>query len=395
MQTDFPWLRFNRQELAGAFGDIGTDLPLIIAMVATCHLDAACVCTMFGLSQIATGLRYGIPMPVQPLKAMAAIMLSQKLGPQVLAGGGLVVGGTMLLLAASGSLTWLAARMPEVVVRGIQLGLGMTLMKLAIGNYILASGWTGGLLAGLCALSLVAMRRQSRVPGPLVVVALGVAFAWVTSHQTSAPPTIFGWRLPQIEAPTLRDVWQGAVLLALPQLPLSLANSVIATSRATHDLFPQRAVSVRHIGFTYSLMNLLAPWWGGLPLCHGCGGLAGFHGFGARTGGAPVIYGVLFLGLGLFASPGFDAVVHLFPLPMLGVVLLFEALALAQMACRGTAGHPAWIAWTVAAAVVWLPHGYLAGLGLGCALAWVQKRLLPQESLQETAFKCPKAGPLG
>jgi len=99
-----PRLRFDRHELAGAFGDIGTDLPLLLALIATCKLDAASVCIMFGLLQIATGILYGIPMPVQPLKAMAAIMLAQRLSPGTLAGGGLVIGVSMLFLAASGLL---------------------------------------------------------------------------------------------------------------------------------------------------------------------------------------------------------------------------------------------------------------------------------------------------
>ncbi len=375
MGSNFARLRFNRQELAGAFGDIGTDLPLIMALVATCHLDVASVCIMFGLSQICTGLRYGIPMPVQPLKAMAAIMLSQKLGPEVLAGGGLAIGCAMLLLTASGALLWITQHIPEGAVRGIQLGLGTTLAKLAVGRYIGAAGVVGWLLAIMCAGCLIVLRRQSRVPGPLVVVLLGIAYTLVTSRLDINVASIFGLRLPHLQAPTLDHIWQGAMLLALPQLPLSLANSVIATSQTTGDLFAARAVSVRQIGFTYSVMNLVAPWFGGLPLCHGCGGLVGFYGFGARTGGAPVLYGVLFAGIGVCLSPGFHTVMRLFPLPMLGVILLFEAAGLSRLAWRGIPDGGRHIALAVAAAVIWLPHGYLLGLALGCALSWCQKQV--------------------
>ena len=89
-------IRFDRNEFAGSFGDIGTDLPLVIGMVLAGGLDAASVFIMFGLAQIATGLVYGLPMPMQPLKAMAVIVIGQKLSGDVLFGGGLAIGVVML-----------------------------------------------------------------------------------------------------------------------------------------------------------------------------------------------------------------------------------------------------------------------------------------------------------
>jgi MFS superfamily sulfate permease-like transporter len=356
------WLRFDRQELAGSFGDIGTDLPLIVALIATCKLDPAGVCLSFGLLQIATGLLYGIPMPVQPLKAMAAIMLAQKLSAGTLAGGGLVIGAAMLVLAVTGLLDWLARVVPKEVVRGIQLGLGITLATLALREYAAADGLPGYGLALVAVALLLALRRQKRVPGPLVVIALGVAYALVRAKWPGLGALV-GVRLPTFHAPSVDDMKRGALLLALPQIPLSLGNSVIATSHAARDLFPDRAPSVRRIGITYGVMNLLAPWFGGVPVCHGCGGLVGFHGFGARTGGAAVIYGSLYVVLGLVFAPGFAEVVRAFPMPVLGVVLLFEAIGL-MMLVRDVAKERFrfWIALAVAAAVVGLPYGYVVGL---------------------------------
>lgn len=370
-----PWLRFDRQELAGSFGDIGTDLPLIVALIATCGLDAASVCIMFGALQIATGLLYGIPMPVQPLKAMAAIMLAQRLSGGTLAGGGLVIGVTMLLLAVTGLLDVLARVVPKEVVRGVQLGLGMTLATLALKDYVRADGALGLGLALLSVVALLALRRQRRLPAPLIVIGLGVAYALAFKLGQTSATGVMGLRLPRLQAPTLHEVQQGALLLALPQIPLSLGNSVIATSQTTRDLFPARAVSVRKIGITYGLMNLVAPWFGGVPACHGCGGLVGFHGFGARTGGAAVIYGSMYLLVGLLFAPGFARVVHVFPIPVLGVVLLFEALALMSLV-RDVAGErqQLWIAFAVAAAVVGLPYGYVVGVVLGSLLAWSVRR---------------------
>ncbi len=368
-----PRLRFDRHELAGAFGDIGTDLPLLIALIVTCGLDAGSVCILFGALQIATGILYGIPMPVQPLKAMATIMLAQRLPPGILAGGGLAIGVIMLILTATGLLDWLARVVPKEVVRGIQLGLGITLGSLALKEYAGAEGAPGYVLGAVSVVVLLTLARQRRVPAPLIVIGLG--FAYAALKVGGAFVHAVGVGLPTFRAPTSHEIAQGALLLALPQIPLSLGNSVIATSQTTRDLFPDRAVSVRKIGFTYSLMNLIAPWFGGVPVCHGCGGLVGFYGFGARTGGAPVFYGAMYLVLGLVFAPGFGQIVRVFPMPMLGVVLLFEAIGLMTLVRDVAAERSAfWIALGVAAAVVGLPYGYVVGLVAGTLIAWGVRR---------------------
>lgn len=379
MVGHFSWtqrLRFDRHELAGAFGDIGTDMPILIALIATCGLDAASVCIVFGAMQILTGIVYGIPMPVQPLKAMAAIMLAQRLGAGTLAGGGLVIGVVMMMLTLSGLLSWLVRVVPKEVVRGIQLGLGATLAWLALGRYVLDDGARGLALAAVALAALLALRRQSRVPGPLVVIALGVLYALTTTVTPAELLASVGVGVPRLAVPTSSELRDGALLLAVPQLPLSLGNSVIATSQTSRDLFPERAATPRQIGITYAIMNLVAPWLGGVPVCHGCGGLVGFHAFGARTGGAPVIYGTLYLILGLVFAPGFSRVAGVFPMPILGVVLAVEAFGLMRLVRDVESDRPALgVAGVVAAAVLWLPYGYLTGLVLGTALVWIRRGL--------------------
>jgi len=370
-----PRLRFDRQELGGAFGDIGTDLPLLIALIATCDLDAASVLILFGALQIATGVFYGIPMPIQPLKAMAAIMLAQHLSAGTLAGAGIVIGVVMLFLAATGLLDWLARVVPKEVVRGIQLGLGITLATLALRDYASRDGAMGYALAATAAVLLFALRGQHRVPAPLVVMGLGLVYATATGLGPDAITSAFGLHLPTPVLPTEAELRDGAILLALPQIPLSLGNSVIATSQTTRDLFPERAVPVRQIGFTYGIMNLVAPLLGGVPVCHGCGGLVGFHAFGARTGGAAVIYGAMYLVLGLFFAHGIADVVRVFPMPILGVVLAFESIALMTLV-KDVAGDRTtlWIALAVALAVVALPYGYVVGLIGGSLLTYAVRR---------------------
>ncbi len=370
-------LRFDRHELAGAFGDIGTDLPLLVGLCVTAPqggLEAASVFTVFGALQIVTGLVYGIPMPVQPLKAMAAIMLTRHLPAGQLLGAGLVIGAVMLALALSGLLARIAQLVPKIVVRGIQLGLGLSLAKLALGEYVFTDGGPGVALAIGGLLLYLALSRQKRVPAPLVIIGLGVVYAVLRHSEILRGFTAFGLHLPSLRVPTREDVRLGALALALPQLALSLGNSVLATTRATQDLFPGRAVGVRKIGITYALMNLVGPLFGGVPVCHGCGGLVGFYNFGARTGGAPVIYGSLYLVLGMFFAPGLADLVRLFPMPILGVVLFLEALALMALV-RDALDEPGGVvvALVVAAAIVAMPSGYVVGLVGGTLLAYGAK----------------------
>ena len=101
-------LRFNRHEWGGAFGDIGTDFPLIVGMILAAGLDAASVLIMYGLMQVTTGLIYRRPMPVQPLKAVATIVITQKLAGPILYGGGFAIAVIMLFLTITGLLDWLS-----------------------------------------------------------------------------------------------------------------------------------------------------------------------------------------------------------------------------------------------------------------------------------------------
>jgi len=161
----------------------------------------------------------------------------------------------------------------------------------------------------------------------------------------------------------------------VPQLPLSLANSVLATAQLSRDLFPDRPVSIRKIGLTYAVMNLLNPWFGGVPTCHGSGGMAGHYAFGGRTGGSVLLYGVVLIGLGMLFGPGVDSVVRAFPLPVLGVLLLFEGLALIWL-IRDTAAsrQDLPVAALVGLIAVGLPYGYVIGILVGTLLVHLGAR---------------------
>jgi MFS superfamily sulfate permease-like transporter len=369
------WVRFDRNEFAGSFGDIGTDLPLIIGIILAAGLDSASVFIVFGLMQIATGVLYGLPMPMQPLKAMAVLVITQQIDGAILYGAGIAIGAIMLLLTFTGLLTWLTRVIPLCVVRGLQLGLGLSLASLAITRYVPAMGTSGYILAGLSFIIIVALWGNRRIPAALIVIMLGALYAIVFRIDMAGIAQGVGFSLPTLHTPTWSNIGVGMLLLAMPQLPLSLSNAVVATHQTLRDLYPHRHVRVNQIGGTYGVVNLISPWFGGIPLCHGCGGLAGHHAFGARTGGSVIIYGCLYLVIGLFFSRVFGQVVEVFPLPVLGVVLLFEAVVLMALA-RDVARGPAheWMIALLAGLVAWtMPHGYMIAALLGCAVFYIHR----------------------
>ncbi len=368
-------LRFNRNEWSGAFGDMGTDLPLLVGMILASGLDAASVLTLFGLMQIATAVTYRMPMPVQPLKAMAALVIAQKLPPNILYGGGLAIGVSMLLLTATGALEWINRAVPKPVVRGIQCGLGLQLAGIALKDYVQSDGPAGPWLAGAGLLLTLILAGRKRVPVALAVIALGAVYAFVFKEHDFNLVGIAGLHLPSWHQPTAADVWTGFLVLTLPQIPLSIANSVLATRQLAEDLFPERRISAKKIGWTYSIMNLINPFFGGAPTCHGSGGMAGHYAFGGRSGGSVVIYGSMFVVLGVMFGPGFQKVIQVFPLPILGVLLLFEALALLALP-RDLAGQKRDFVLAMLVAVICfsIPYGYLVGLLAGVLCYHLMRR---------------------
>ncbi|HET7012144.1 MAG TPA: putative sulfate/molybdate transporter [Anaerolineales bacterium] len=370
-----PRLRFDRNEFAGAFGDLGTDLPLIVGVTLAAGLDATSVLVMFGVMQILTGLRYKIPMPVQPLKAMAAIVIAQGISGPVLYGAGLAVGLTMLVLSISGGLDWLARAIPKVVVRGIQFGLGLQLSLLALGRYVQTDGLAGYALAVVAFLIALALLGNRRYPAALLIVGLGVVYALLFEVDLPKLASGVGFGLPIVHLPRWQDVVTGFVVLALPQIPLSLGNSILATRQIAEDLFPTRRLTTRQIGLTYALMNLVNPFFGGVPTCHGSGGMAGHYAFGARTGGSVIIEGGVYVAMGLFFGRGFESIVAVFPMPILGVILLFEGLALMRL-IRDSASVPAdlTIVLLVGLIAAALPYGYLLGMVVGAGMWFLARR---------------------
>lgn len=367
-------LRFDINEFSGAFGDIGTALPLIIGMILASKLNVTSVLVVFGVMQLFSALFYGLPISVQPLKAVAVIVISQKIPAEVLYGGGFAIGLFMLFLTFSGLLEKIANIIPKVVIRGIQLGLGLQLSNIALKEYILGSSSSNYFLSIIAFLITIFLLGNRKIPPAPFMILLGFLYSafFIIPLQTFIPEKI---SLPVFFVPSYNDVIAGFLLLALPQIPLSIGNSVLATKQVVEDLFPEKSLSIKKIGSTYSIMNLINPFFSGIPTCHGSGGMTGHYAFGARTGGSVFIYGVVYILLGLFFGDNFEQIIKIFPLSILGVILLFESISLIILIQDVVEDKKDFmLALLIAMLANNLPYGYLIGMIVGTILYYLGKK---------------------
>jgi MFS superfamily sulfate permease-like transporter len=356
---------YNRRELAGAFGDLGTLVPFVVGYLTVNRLDPQGVLLGFGLVAVATGLYFRTPLSVQPMKAIgtAAIGHPEAVTPGMIGASALVTGVLWLVMGATGAVSWLAKLTSRPVVRGLVLGLGLSFI--VEGARLMAGGLAMALPAAVLTL---AAWGQTRLPVMLLLLVYGASTALVTDSALlgDLAGLVPRFRPPAltVPAPAWADLVQGTLVLALPQAALTLGNAVIATADEHHRLFPTRQVTVRTLALDHGLMNLAAAVLGGVPMCRGAGGLAGHVRFGARTGGALVILGVLLLGVALFFADSTRTLFRLFPLPILGVILLFGGLELASSASAEGASHEdrAILALTAGLALWNMGAAYLTGL---------------------------------
>jgi len=326
--------RFDLSELAGAFGDLGTLIPFAAAYVAILKMDPAGLLVGFGATLIAAGLYYRTPFPVQPMKAIGAAAVTQTAGivaltPTMVVGAGVATAAIWLFLGATGLAKRISAWVPRPALLGVVMGLGFSFML--EGLRMMAGHWA--ISAGLLGLTLVLLAR-SRFPAMVLLLMAGAIVALIQQ------PTLAGdlalikpvLRLPEFAWSSLawKDVWTGALLLALPQLPLTFGNALIAITEENNRLFPDRPVSERKVALSTGLLNLWASALGGIPMCHGAGGMAGHVRFGARTGGASIMLGALLLSGGLFFADSIGTLFRLFPPPVLGVILFLAGAELAM-----------------------------------------------------------------
>ncbi|XP_061346250.1 molybdate transporter 1-like [Gastrolobium bilobum] len=376
--------RSKWSELNGAMGDLGTYIPIVLALTLSKNLNLGTTLIFTGMYNIVTGAIYGVPMPVQPMKSIAAVALSDTgFGVPEIMASGILTGAVLLVLGATGLMQLVYKLIPLCVVRGIQLAQGLSFALTAV-KYVRKVqdlpksksledrhwfGFDGLVLAIVCVCFIVIVNgagdqdqedsssaadlgdpervelgerkriSTSRVrkiifslPSAFIVFVLGVVLAFVRRpkvvHEIKFGPS-------SIEVVKMSShAWkEGFIKGTIPQLPLSVLNSVIAVCKLSSDLFPAKDFSVTSLSVTVGLMNLVGGWFGVMPCCHGAGGLAGQYKFGGRSGGCVALLGAAKLVLGFVLGSSLAHIFNQFPVGILGVLLLFAGIELA-MACR-------------------------------------------------------------
>jgi MFS superfamily sulfate permease-like transporter len=329
--------RFDRMEWAGAFGDLGTLIPFVVAYITLLKVDPFGILFAFGVAMVAAGLYYRTPFPVQPMKAIGAVATTQAAQSAVITSGavyasGLVTGLIWFLLGTTGAAKKVAGLVSRPVALGIILGLGFAFMiegvKMMSGNW-----WLGAI--GLAGTLLLLANRA--IPAMFLLLVFGGVAAVAMQPELAGElmQIRLDFRLPSfaLSGMTWSDIVIGSVFLALPQVPLTLGNAVIAITEENNRLFPQRPVTERGVAISTGILNLFGSSVGGIPMCHGAGGMAGHVRFGARTGGATIILGTILVLLALFFSGSVETLFKIFPVPILGVILFLTGSQLALGSC--------------------------------------------------------------
>jgi len=306
--------RFDLRELSGALADLGTLAPLAVGLVAVCGVGATALFLVTGFMYLMVAGVYRLPIPIQPLKAAGAIAIAGALPLGAIAAAAWIVAGVLALLAWTGGTARLSRLFTRPLIRGIQLGVGLILVKKGI-HFMLYGGGpdprlvlgdgAGLALAFLVAVVLAAGILRPRFPAVLLALGLSAA-AGIFAGTIGMPPALVGPESLAVVIPSGEEWLLGLVVLAIPQLPLTLGNAVVATEDCAQVYFKDRArhVTATRLSSTLAIGNVLAGLFGGMPMCHGSGGLTAHVRFGARSGAAPVMLGVIFITIGLAFGAG-------------------------------------------------------------------------------------------
>jgi MFS superfamily sulfate permease-like transporter len=325
------------------------------------------VLVAFGLCKIIACLYFKTPMPIQPMKAIGTAAISHvgALTAGAIWAAGLFSGLFWLLMGRKGTVTWISKITSRPIVHGLILGLGL--------SFILEGVWmmkgSPGLALNAMVLTFLLLSHE-RISAMLLLFSFGVVTAGVSEHALLGELGRISWhlRLPEFALTKLRpqDLLTGVVVLGLPQVALTMGNAIIATVEENNALFPTHPTTVKAVAIDHGLMNLVEASMGGVPMCHGAGGMAAHIRFGARTGGALVMLGSVVLCIGLFFADSVATLFKLFPQALLGVILMFGGLELAA-GVQGNASQKEnrYVMLPTAGVSMWnMGVGYLAGLAL-------------------------------
>ena len=358
----------DRGEVSGSLGDLGTFIPLLVGMSITNGLNLTSALFFAGVFNILTGLAFSIPMAVQPMKAIAAVAISENLRAEQILAAGIWTSAIVLVLGLSRVINVVDRVIPRPVVRGLQLGLGIQLIEKGV-LLVRNTGSLWGLdsvLTGILGFALVlALASSRRTPVALLLFCAGLVIAVATRHQVLGEMRL-GFYLPHWVPLTWEDFRSSFLRAAVPQIPLTTLNSVIAVCALSADLFPDRPARPRRVAVSVGIMNLIGGWFGAMPMCHGAGGLAGQYRFGARSSTSIIFLGSIKMLLAVVFGGSLLALLHGYPNSVLGVLLGVSGLELALVARDQTERTPATVMYATAAAIL-----ALGNTATGFTIGWI------------------------
>lgn len=313
-------------DLSGAFADLGTFLPIVIAVLSLQLIDPSGLFVGFGLFALAVATLYRRPIPIQPMKVVAGVVIAEQLSSSTIAATGLLLGITILLLTLTGVVSSIGKKIPQSVLTGIQLGVGLILAW--AGAKLILQAPATGLAAMLLLLLLISTRFK---PFAALLVITGAAIWNGVSLPGKLPEIAIGFYLPRWVDFSWTDAWTSAETILLPQLALTLTNAMIVTAAIAERLFEdqERTITPNRLGLSTGVLNLLLAPFGAFPMCHGAGGLVVQHRFGARSGLAPAVFGIACLSIGLLLGPNALQLLLLIPVAAVGALLVYAGVDLA------------------------------------------------------------------
>jgi SulP family sulfate permease len=337
--------RVGVREAAGAVADLGVLVPLAAALILVNGLDAGSVLVCAGLLVIASGIAFRIPFPVQPLKALTAVAVAQQLSPDVIHAAGLELGAFLLLLSIGHVADLVARLFVKPVVRALQLGVGALLLATSLTLVTdppqVFAGTPGSpwpFLLAAAAFAGVALAAHLRhYWGALVLLGAGLVVTLLAARPALDGPSL---TLPSLGLPPASAFGTAFLLLVVPQLPLTFGNAVVAVNDLAHEYFGDgaRRVTPSRVCLSAGIANLGSALLGGMPMCHGAGGLTAHVRLGARTAGMNLLLGGTLLATGLFFASEVPALLGLLPVWVLAAFLAYAGLRHAWLVAdlRGT-----------------------------------------------------------
>ncbi|KAI9244464.1 hypothetical protein BDA99DRAFT_472579 [Phascolomyces articulosus] len=331
-------------EVSGSLGDLGTLLPIMISLAVSGQINLTSTLWFGGIWNIVSGLLFQVPMCVQPMKAIAATILSSDMTIEQNMSAGLGVAAIIFFLGATRTIHLVGSYTPVAVIRGIQLGAACSLIKKAhdlvkgLPWVITSDNWSDNNTWVLLSFIFVMICYRTRVPSALILFIIGLIFALIRMFGTERdslglPWPVAGGHYPDtIIRPTPEEFRTGFGNAGVGQIPLTALNSVIALSALIDDLFPDRHADTASISMSVGAMNLIGCWFGSMPFCHGSGGLAGQYRFGARSEVSIIILGLCKLLLGIIFGSSLVGLLQVFPNSILGVMLFISGIELASAA---------------------------------------------------------------